>query len=45
MDISFAEPSVPESGAVVVGVFAEGKLAPSGAQLDKRLGGALKRAA
>jgi leucyl aminopeptidase len=44
MDISFAEPSVPESGAVVVGVFVGGKLAPSGAQLDKRIGGALSRA-
>jgi leucyl aminopeptidase len=44
MDISFAEPSVPGSGAVVVGVFVGGKLAPSGVQLDKRIGGALARA-
>ncbi len=44
MDISFAELSVPGSGAVVVGVFVGGKLAPSGVQLDKRIGGALARA-
>jgi leucyl aminopeptidase len=44
MKISFAEPTLPKSGALVVGVYAEKKLTPTAATLDKQLGGALTRA-
>ena len=44
MKIAFAEPSVPNEGALVVGVLDGGVLTPSAASLDERLGGALKRA-
>ncbi|HMA15658.1 MAG: leucyl aminopeptidase [Bacteroidota bacterium] len=44
MDISFAAPSVPSSGALVVGVQEGKKLSPSAASLDKQTDGALERA-
>ncbi|NIA70291.1 leucyl aminopeptidase [Pelagibius litoralis] len=44
MNISFAAPSVPTSGALVVGVLEGGKLTPSAASLNKTTGGALDRA-
>jgi len=44
MNISFASPSVPSSGALVVGVLEGGKLTPSATSLDKATDGALERA-
>jgi leucyl aminopeptidase len=44
MKIAFAEPSLPKSGAVVVGVFEGRKLSRSAERLDKDTGGALMRA-
>jgi leucyl aminopeptidase len=44
MKINFAEPALPKSGAVIVGVLEDSKLTPAAADLDKRTGGALKRA-
>ncbi len=44
MNISFAAPSVPTSGALVVGVLEGKKLTPSAANLNKQTGGALERA-
>ena len=44
MKISFGEPALPKSGAVVVGVMEEKALSPAAADLDKRTGGAIKRA-
>ncbi len=44
MKISFGEIALPKSGAVVVGVLEGGTLSPSAADLDKRTGGAVKRA-
>src|SRR5258707_5121138 len=44
MKIRFGEPALPKPGAVVVGVKEEGKLPPTAAELDRRTGGALKRA-
>lgn len=44
MNISFAAPSVPTSGALVVGVLEGNKLTPSAANLNKQTGGALERA-
>src|SRR5438270_4360931 len=44
MKITFGEPAVPKTGAVIVGVFEEGKLMPAAAGLDRSSGGALKRA-
>src|SRR5258706_6636568 len=44
MKITFGEPALPKTGAVVVGVKEEGKLTPTAAELDRRTGGALKRA-
>jgi leucyl aminopeptidase len=44
MKISFAEPSVPKSGAVVVLVADERRFSASAERLDKETGGALKRA-
>ncbi|GAB4356800.1 MAG: leucyl aminopeptidase [Kiloniellaceae bacterium] len=44
MNISFAAPSVPTSGALVVGVLEGKKLSPSAASLNKQTGGALERA-
>jgi len=44
MNISFAAPSVPTSGALVVGVLEGKKLSPSAANLNKQTGGALERA-
>ncbi len=44
MKISFAEPALPKTGAVVVGVLEESKLTESAADLDKRTGGSLRRA-
>ena len=44
MNISFASPSVPSSGALVVGVLEGAKLSPSATSLNKETGGALERA-
>ncbi len=44
MNISFAKPSRPTSGALVVGVAEGGKLSPTAASLDRATNGALARA-
>lgn len=44
MKISFGEPALPKSGAVIVGVMEESKLTPTAAELDRRTDGALLRA-
>ncbi|MGF1629557.1 MAG: leucyl aminopeptidase [Kiloniellaceae bacterium] len=44
MNITFAAPSVPSSGALVVGVLEGKKLTPTAASLNKQAGGALERA-
>jgi leucyl aminopeptidase len=44
MKISFAEPSLPKSGALVVGVNEDRQLSPTAARVDEQTGGALKRA-
>ncbi len=44
MKITFGEPALPKTGAVVVGVLEDGKLTPTAADLDRRSGGALRRA-
>ena len=44
MKISFAEPDLPRSGAVVVGVWEEGLLTPAARRLDEASGGAISRA-
>jgi leucyl aminopeptidase len=44
MDITFAAPKLPSSGAIVTGVLAGKKLSPTAASLDKATGGAVKRA-
>ena len=44
MNISFADPKLPKSGTLVVGVLEGKKLAPSAAVLDKESNGALARA-
>ncbi|WP_422366306.1 leucyl aminopeptidase [Pelagibius sp.] len=44
MNISFAAPSVPASGALVVGVLEGGKLTSSANNLNKLTGGAVERA-
>ena len=44
MNVAFAKLEVPTSGAVVAGVFADNKLAPSAAKLDKQTKGAVSRA-
>ena len=44
MKITFANPAIPATGAVVVGVLDGGKLTASAAALDKATGGAVTRA-
>ena len=44
MNIFFAAPSLPNSGALVVGVLEQRKLTPSAAHLNKLTDGALERA-
>ena len=44
MKIVFSGPGLPATGVAVVGVLEGGKLLPSVAKLDKKLGGAIKRA-
>ena len=44
MNISFAAPSVPDSGALVVGVMEGKKMTPSATSLNKQTDGALDRA-
>jgi leucyl aminopeptidase len=44
MKISFAEPTLPKTGALVVGVHEERQLSATAARLDEQLGGVLKRA-
>jgi leucyl aminopeptidase len=44
MNITFAAPSVPSSGALVVGVLEGKKLTPTAASLNKQADGALERA-
>ena len=44
MKIVFAEPSLPKSGSLVVGVLDDRKLTPSAQRVDKATGGMLTRA-
>ena len=44
MKISFAEPDLPRSGAVVAGMWEEGVLTPAARRLDEATGGAVARA-
>src|SRR5262245_22257609 len=44
MNVAFAKLEVPTSGAVVAGVFADNKLTPSAAKLDRQTKGAVSRA-
>ena len=44
MEISFAEPDQPRSGAAVVGIWEEGALTPSARRLDETTAGAISRA-
>ena len=44
MDIAFAAPTRPEQGTWVVLAARDGALGPTGAELDRRSGGALQRA-
>ncbi len=44
MRVRFSEPIPPQTGTVAVGVEAGRKLTPAAADIDKRSGGALKRA-
>ena len=44
LKISFAAPTPPKTGALIVGVLAKGVLSTAAAELDKTTGGALKRA-
>ncbi len=44
MKIVFSKPSLPRSGALIVGVLADRKLTATAAEVDKRTGGALGRA-
>lgn len=44
MNIAFATPKLPTTGAIATGVLAGNKLSPTAASLDKATGGALKRA-
>lgn len=44
MNISFASPSVPSSGALLVGVLEDSKLSPTATSLNKETDGALERA-
>jgi leucyl aminopeptidase len=44
MKISFAEPTLPKTGALVVGVHEERQLSATAVRLDEQLGGVLKRA-
>ena len=44
MRISFSSPSLPKSGALVVGVKDGKDLTPSAREIDKQTGGAIKRA-
>ncbi len=44
MKIVFSGPGLPATGVAVVGALEGGKLLPSAAKLDKKLGGAIKRA-
>jgi leucyl aminopeptidase len=44
MKIAFAKPEIPDSGAVVAGVYEDRKLTPTAARLDKQTKGAVERA-
>ena len=44
MKIAFAEPSLPKSGSLVVGVLDDRKLTPSAQRIDKETGGMVSRA-
>src|SRR5690606_27554766 len=44
MKISFVEPALPKTGSLVVGVLEDRELTPTAADVDRRCGGALKRA-
>ena len=44
MRISFVEPKIPTSGAVVAGVSEGRKLSPAATELDKASGGGVRRA-
>ena len=44
MKIAFVEPALPKTGSLVVGILEERELTPTAADIDRRCGGALKRA-
>ena len=44
MKVSFADVMIPTTGALGLGVIKGGKLGPLGESIDKKAGGALKRA-
>ncbi len=44
LKIAFAEPKLPSAGTYAVAVSADRTLSPEGLELDKKLGGALRRA-
>ena len=44
MKVSFAQPGLPTTGIAVVSVTSGGKLSSSAEKLDKKIGGAIKRA-
>ncbi len=44
MKIAYSEISVPESGTLITGILADGRLTPSAKELDERMSGALAKA-
>src|SRR5262245_58488541 len=44
MKIAFAKSEIPDSGAIVAGVYEDRKLTPTAAKLDKQTKGAVERA-
>jgi leucyl aminopeptidase len=44
MKITFVEPALPKTGSLVVGILEDRELTPTAADIDRRCGGALKRA-
>ncbi|HET8726220.1 MAG TPA: leucyl aminopeptidase, partial [Alphaproteobacteria bacterium] len=44
MKISFADPTLPKSGALAVGIWAEGKLTEAAADIDRQTDGLITRA-
>ena len=44
MKIGYSEISVPETGTLIVGILAEGKLTPTAKEIDGQMSGGLARA-